>query len=978
MTGQLRLLGTPTFVTAQEPLILSLRRPSALLFYLAVRADWVSREELMYLFDPDVGNSEAARKLRIQLYRAKQLGWSQGIESKGKQMRWRVESDLTQFWQAVQTQSWQTASQLYTGELLQGLSLKNTANYQTWLEHERSRLQEAWVKASLNYAQHLKEQARFSDAIALLKPILLTDPFNEKVVRLIMELRQLSGERTKALSTFEVFHQQLEAELGLEPQEETKQLAIAIQENGPSFETNPPTLPLPQTPFIGREFEMADVVKQFENPDCHLMCIVGPGGCGKTRLALQAALELNPRFQQGSHFVSLASVNSAGLIPSILAEHFGIKLSGQGAAMNELINYLREKNLLLVLDNLEHLLSDLSWLIKLLESCPRLFVIVTSRERLKLPAEQLLAIQGLPYPKDEQEGHTHEAIKLFKEAAKRVGKETFSVEDDQHAIQICQQVEGNPLAIELVASWLRALTVKQLSEELTESFDVLSESYRNLASHHENPRAVFNHSWNLLNEKERRALSALSIFPSSFSLDAAKKVTGIHLPVLFSLIDKSLLRHQESYSFHELIHFYSFEKLTLKKRKQLEESYLHYYADFLANRELALRSDKQLDALSEISHEFGNIRTFWDLALKHQNVDVLSLALGAWVDSYSLKSYFAEGAELLAKSSEIVQEGVLYHRIQARQGRFLMRLGNYDEAKPMLEKNLTFFKQNDHAGEASGVLLTLGTIARNQGDLAASESYYQEGLGYARRESDSWREALAINNLGIVFYRQGKSEKAKEHYEQSLHLFRKANANWATTLPLNNLGILSFLKGDLANAKRYFGENIPTFDLMGDTKGKALSLSNLGTIAYEEAEYEQAKAYHQQSLALSQDIGERWAIANDLANLGFTYTKLAELGEAKRSFLAALQRSQELGAPPMLLYVLAGLAELEYKQGNKEVALRQFVFVENHSASNKAVQDRCQKLIKALHISKAALKKAGKGAAGLKLEMITQHYMNFL
>jgi len=591
-----------------------------------------------------------------------------------------------------------------------------------------------------------------------------------------------------------------------------------------------------------------------------------------------------------------------------------------------------------------------------------------------LPIEYLINIQGLPYTKTELK-REYEALKLFKETAKRVGKTQFSAEELNDASAICKQVEGNPLALELAASWLRALSVKELKKELQKSFDVLTESYRNLVSHHENPRAVFHQSWHLLSQKEQQALASLSIFPSSFSLEAAKEVTGVHLPILFSLIDKSLLKHQEHYSFHELIHYYAKEKLDPKKRRALEKSYISYYASFLASRENALRTDGQFAALAELSENLDNIRTFWNLAVAHKDEDALNSSLAALVDSYSLKSYFLEGAELLEKAAKCVKKGILFHRLEARRGRFLMRFGQYDEAKKVLKQSLEPLEKEGLFKELAGMFLTLGTIARNQGNLEASEAYYRRGLSNAKLAQDKWQEALAINNLGIVFYRKGNAEKARQHYEISLTLFRKAKANWAATLPINNLGILSYLQGNFKKAKRYFGENILLFESIGDTKGKALSLSNLGSIAYEEDNYSEAKTFHLQSLNLNQDIGERWAVANDLANLGFVCTKLAEFEESRDYLVKALQRSHELNIPPMMLYSLVGLAELEYKRNNKKSALELFNFVQHHEASNKAVKDRCENILKALKLTKTSLHEAKKDAQKLRLEAFVQTYL---
>lgn len=333
----------------------------------------------------------------------------------------------------------------------------------------------------------------------------------------------------------------------------------------------PPISSLPAlfTPLVGREVELAALARLLRNPQCRLLTLIGQVGIGKTRLAIEVASTQGELFPDGVYFVPLVSLPSPEFIVPTIADALGFTLSASIDPKLQLLNHLREKCLLLVLDGLEHLLEGAGLLAELLQQAPALKLLVTSCERLSLQAEWLFVLQGLPVPPFDQVQQAEEygAVKLFVRSAgqAQVGFK-LSAEERPWVVRICQLVEGMPLAIELAAVWVRLLSCREIAQEIERTLDFLSASARDLPERHRSMRAAFDHSWHLLSIEEQQALAKLSIFRGCFQREAAAEVAGVSLPLLTALVDKSLLRcnqcHETGrYSLHELIRQYAADKL---------------------------------------------------------------------------------------------------------------------------------------------------------------------------------------------------------------------------------------------------------------------------------------------------------------------------------------------------------------------------------------------------------------------------------
>ncbi|MCB0195484.1 MAG: helix-turn-helix domain-containing protein, partial [Anaerolineae bacterium] len=383
-----------------------------------------------------------------------------------------------------------------------------------------------------------------------------------------------------------------------------------------------PTIPLPTTPLLGREHELREINQSLHAPACRLLTLLGPGGVGKTRLALEIALQNHAQFADGAHFVSLASVDAVDFIVPTLAESLGLTFFGAVDPQTQLLNYLRERELLFVIDNVEHLLTGIELLTVMLQHAPRLKLLVTSRERLNLQGEWTFDVQGLLVPPFAQVDvpESYGSVALFMHSARRALADFGSTTTDWPSIiRICQLLVGMPLGIELAATWVRLLSCEEIVREIERSFDFLSATARDIPARHRSLRAVFDHSWQLLSPEEQSLLRQLSVFRGGFQRPAAEQVAGATLPLLSALVDKSLVRRigPGQFDLHELVRQYAADMLAAAPDQQTatQDRHADFYLNLIKIREPALKSDRQKEIIAELSANIDNIRTAWNWAV---------------------------------------------------------------------------------------------------------------------------------------------------------------------------------------------------------------------------------------------------------------------------------------------------------------------------------------------------------------------------
>ena len=434
------------------------------------------------------------------------------------------------------------------------------------------------------------------------------------------------------------------------------------------------SLPYQPTSFIGRQPEIAELTQLLDDDRCQLVTVVGPGGCGKTRLALEAASRKLADFGDRVCFVPLQPLRDADNMLYAIADALDFQIDSATDPEDQLLEYVANRRLLLVLDNCEHLLERVDFIADIMRHAPAVKIVATSREALKLQQEWLVQLGGMAYP-DIVEPTViagYDAVQLFVDRARQVQAD-FDLDQHQTAVlRICQLVEGMPLALELAASWLRTLACAEIADEIGRSLGFLTSNLRNVAERHRSIQAVFDHSWRLLSDGERRVLPRLSVFQGGFDREAGAQVAGATLTILSGLVDKSLVRKDRvsgRYNLHEMVKQYAAEQL--RETGEFEATSDHhatYYAAFLLSREDILKSHEQLEAMDEIETDFENIRLAWSWALK-QNLlkcigDMLEglnlFALNR--DSYLIEELMKIGRDRLSPQ----QDELLYGRLLAR------------------------------------------------------------------------------------------------------------------------------------------------------------------------------------------------------------------------------------------------------------------------------------------------------------------------
>jgi predicted ATPase/transcriptional regulator with XRE-family HTH domain len=467
-------------------------------------------------------------------------------------------------------------------------------------------------------------------------------------------------------------------ELLVAAQQESAKLTQANAGNADDFSAFPHNLPTLLTTFVGREAETARLIDYLANPTTRLVTLVGEGGVGKTRLALQVAHTIaNERigpFGDGVYLISLVGVSTVNAVVSALADELGLMLANSDAPEQQLLLHLRERRLLLVLDNFEHLVASVSPLVTtLLHAAPDIHLLVTSRTRLNLAEEWIVALAGLPFPATAAPGYNdgdssvssavgltedYGSVRLFMARARQIDAQ-FGLETDpmqsEAVARICGLLQGIPLGIEMATAWVHMLSCVEISNQIARNLDFLTSPHRNVPGRHRSMRAVFEHSWRLLTEQEQDGLAALAVFRGSFTHDAATHVAGASLLTLRSLVDKSLLTYTAGrYELHELLRQFAEEQLNLAGDKQVVTAARHstYYLHFVAARELRLAGHEAHQAADEITTEFNNIRQAWTWAATHLRLDELDSSLYALWRFYLLNGASSEGEQLFRLASD--------------------------------------------------------------------------------------------------------------------------------------------------------------------------------------------------------------------------------------------------------------------------------------------------------------------------------------
>ncbi len=1021
---EISLLGGVSLTLNGRPLEkVTSQKAIALFIYLACNRRPVPRDVLAELFYGHLPQSRARANLRVLLSRLRPLNdyllisrqsVSFNFESDYRLDTAELDAQLAAIEQpetltpnaAARLES---ALTLYKGDFLAGFHLSDALGFEEWAAVEQERLHHLTVEAMAVLLDFYLENNQYARGIELALRLLQLDSWNEKAHRQMMTLLARSGQRSAALAHYARCKQVLAQELGAEPAAETKALfqRIQILELDAQERTRQTTIVYPHnfprqlTPFFGREMEIAQIVECAANPNCHLLTILGPGGVGKTRLALQAAQVLlqftaqEQFFTHGLFFTPLASVGSGEFVVSAIAEALNFTFYGSDSPQKQLVNYLRRKDMLLILDNFEHLVDAGDLLLDILQHAPQVKLVVTSRERLNLRAEWLLPVEGLPW-RSPGSAQQSPALRLFAQSAQRVSPR-FSFDAEQDAvIKICRQLEGLPLAIELAAALRRFGDCEQIARQIKQSFDFLSVSWRDIPPRHRSLRAVFEHSWNLLTAAERSVFKQLALFRGGFTQPAAQAVGGASPAMLDALVDKSLLRvdAQRRYYVHQMLRQYAAEKLS--QQPEVEESaftrYSAYYANLLQERASSLKGPGQAAALVEIGLEIDNARRIWNRAAQQveagKQTDLALKTLERAAESlflfYLLRDWHQEGQDAFARAVLALQGAAgrknqtLIAELLAYQGRFSQFLTHPEQAKPLFERSLAIFEEAGRPADAALACYGLGYAAHIEGDYLQAAAHFLTSLEFYRMQGNNWGAANALNGLSMAMRRQGDFQQAEAYARRSLNLRQSIGEQRGIAVSLNNLGLIycatgayaqaktalqeglaitrrlnykvgmanactglcqaAFRLGEAETAEKFGRQSLNIYLEIGDYWGAAIAYNNLGQMAVEQGQYAKAQEFYREGIAIYRRIGLKSGLANSLGGLGKTCCYLDNFEEAKQNLAEALQLALEIKARPIVLDILMAAAILWQKEGSALQSLNLLAFIKESSDNLEAVR----------------------------------------
>jgi predicted ATPase/DNA-binding SARP family transcriptional activator len=934
MTFRLLLFGSPTVESGGEPLALPFERRGQLFAYLALKRAWVARSELAALLWPGQEAKLAQANVRKALHRLQELPWAAGIETQGGALRLEIAADVPAFEAAVRERRITEALSLRRGELLAGFEDDANETWTNWLGFERDRLRTAWRGAAL---ERLAAGIDPAEGIDLSSRLLEADPLDEAAMGAHLAWLARGGQAAQARQSYREFAERLARELGMMPGAELKALHDSLVASpSPAIPPPAPAAKPHDDGFVGRAIELRRIAELLGQEGCRLLCVVGPGGVGKSRLAQRAMRDLAPGYPDGAVFVPLEDLPAGGDLAGRIAREAGLVLAGNREPMQQLADFLRARRMLLVLDNFEHLAADAPALEHLLDACPGVAVIVTSRVRLAAFHEWLLVLEGLPCPEpdDEDRLEAFDAARLFVQAARRFDPGLAAAAQAAAIVEICRLVEGLPLALMLAASWTRVLACDAIARELRGGTELLRAVGAALPPRHASIELVFDQSWRLLGEAERSALARLSVFRGGFTSESARAVAAASLPVLGALADKSLLRKEGArLSMHPLVQQLAALRLGEgEARGSTRRAHAAHFQRLLEQQRRPVENGDR-DGLRQLDAEYENCRTAWHWAIETGEGALLAGCARTLHHYWDHRLAFREGLALLGNALESAPARTqrrLEAYLRGAAAHFEYRLDRYAAAEANAALGLAAAQDARDHGSQALCLQVLGTCRYRQGRYGDALRHFRESLKQSQADSDPRKAAALLYNQALVEKATGRHAQALRLFLESLAQHRRLGDVAGEALSLNGLGVLHMDREEHEQAGMHLKAGLAVCDRHGLAGPRVFILSNLADLSLVTRDDDGALGHARRAIEIAEASGNRVVASMMKLTLARVAVRRGDLPAARAQLAEALGIANVIGNPSLLIEAVIAFADLLEAQGERDCARLVLAFAADH------------------------------------------------
>ena len=895
-------------------------KPLILLSYLSLEGPQ-SRAHLGELLWSDAKTPLGG--LSVALSRLRQV-CPGSIEADEYVVKSTLPTDALAFTRAAQQRQYKAALDLYQGSFLENVILPGwSVTLESWVyttgETLAAQAQTCLLKLAERYAEEGRVDlaAQYAETAYTLPAAPAPEP---ETLTLIFDLLQ-EGRHEAAQA---VAAEAEELGLTLVKAASSRAKTSAVSHN----------LPPSKNAFIGRHEEIVMLSTRLSDPNCRLLTLKGPGGIGKSRLALNVAraqLSL-PHFKDGVYFASLESLGSPDLVPTRIAEVLELSLSAQESPIDLIMSFLHQKRVLLVLDNFEHLREAVLTLAEILAACPLLTCLVTSRVRLNLKDEWVFRVDGLAYPTSAGQLDVlldYDAPKLFTQRAQQaLINLSLTRSDYPDLIKLCSLTGGMPLALELAAAWLRTISLRQVVEEVERGIGLLASDYRNDDTRHESISGILEQSWQHLSKDGQEALLKLSVFEGGFTRAAATQVAGTTLSTLASLLDASMLSRKtgERYGFHPLTKQYFLQRLLedLAHFQATKCQHASHYLSLAEEAESELRGEKQKGWLERLDQELSNFRSALHWSISQGEAETALRLASALLTFWEVRGYFAEGLAWLEQSLGLVGKIEERSRVKALHaaGTLAERQGDLKAAHTYFEAGLTSAKSLGDQALIVKLLTGMGVTQMHLGNYVDAQVYFREGVDISRSLQDVWGLGRLLSSLGIVETHRANYSAARAYFEEALPLRKSSGDILGLAASLQNWGLLEVKEGNYLTARTLTEQSLEITEDLGHVYGSAALLNSLGFLEEHDGNLPAAKSYYRRCLLLRDRIGDQRGRAEVLTNLGEIALKQNSYAEARENFEQSLKISYELDFKSQIVENIEKFASLACSVGNFAYAIQ--------------------------------------------------------